>query len=67
MKLILKLTIKIITLVCTIKESSLLGRYLMENAIIQFKNGNAHGKSVEYYDNGQLAEECYFENGLCKF
>jgi antitoxin component YwqK of YwqJK toxin-antitoxin module len=43
------------------------GTLLDGNAIIQFKNGNAHGKSVEYYDNGQLAEECYFENGLCKF
>lgn len=29
----------------------------------QFKNGNAHGKSVEYYDNGQLADESYFDNG----
>ncbi|MGL6129683.1 hypothetical protein [Chryseobacterium artocarpi] len=33
------------------------------NLITQFKNGNAHGRSVEYYDNGQLAEEDYFDNG----
>lgn len=33
------------------------------NTITQFKNGNAHGKSVEYRDYGQLAEESYFENG----
>lgn len=33
------------------------------NMITQFKNGNAHGKSVEYYDNGQLADESYFDNG----
>lgn len=39
------------------------GTLLDGNAIIQFKNGNAHGRSVEYYDNGQLAEESYFKNG----
>lgn len=33
------------------------------NMTTQFKNGNAHGKSVEYYDNGQLADESYFDNG----
>ncbi|WPO93165.1 hypothetical protein [Chryseobacterium sp. HR92] len=39
------------------------GTLVDENTVTQFKNGNAHGKSVEYYDNGQLAEESYFDNG----
>ncbi|MBP2615567.1 hypothetical protein [Chryseobacterium jejuense] len=33
------------------------------NMTTQFKNGNAHGKSVEYYDNGQIANESYFDDG----
>jgi hypothetical protein len=39
------------------------GTLVDENITTQFKNGNAHGKSVEYYDNGQLADESYFDDG----
>ncbi len=39
------------------------GTLVDENITTQFKNGNAHGKSVEYYDNGQLANESYFDDG----
>lgn len=39
------------------------GTLVDENIITQFKNGNAHGRSVEYYNNGQLADESYFDNG----
>lgn len=39
------------------------GTLVDENITTQFKNGNAHGRCVEYYDNGQLADESFFDNG----
>lgn len=39
------------------------GTLMDGNIMTQFKNGNAHGKSVEHYDNGRLADESYFEDG----
>lgn len=36
------------------------------NWTTEFKDGNAHGRNIEYYDNGQLAHDEVFENGNYK-
>ena len=39
------------------------GTLVEENSTTEFKNRNAHGKCVEYHDNGQLIYESFFEDG----
>ncbi len=42
------------------------GTLIDNNLTIEYKNGNAHGRSVEYYDNGQIASDRFYENGEYK-
>lgn len=34
-----------------------------EKGTTEFKNGNADGRSLSYYENGQLEEDCIYEDG----
>jgi antitoxin component YwqK of YwqJK toxin-antitoxin module len=42
------------------------GTLIEGKATIEFKDGNAHGRSVEYYGHGQIAVDNVYENGNYK-
>lgn len=48
------------------KGAPFTGTLIQDKWTIEFKNGNANGRSTDYYDNGQIASDCIYVDGNYK-